>query len=334
MKENPDIKILRDRDASLSRVLSSKIGVIGYGNQGRAQALNLSDTGVEVKVGLRDQSPSCEKVVSDGLQYDSISNVAAWADIVVMLIPDDQMRSVYTSDVEPAIKPNSTLIFSHGYSIHYGLVQPKTDITVLLCAPSGPGRVLRDRFLQGSGLPGLIAVHQDPNKNGKALVLSYAKAIGMTRIGAVMSSFSEETETDLFGEQTVLTGGLPHLIRSSFRTLVDAGYQPVVAWLVSFYEVKMMVDLFTQTGFEKMDSLISSTAKFGGKTRGERLINENTRDEMRRILDEIKKGQFHMEYSNRVSKPSLITEKPDDVNKLFDQLTRQLLPIFVSNKDL
>ncbi|NQU67526.1 MAG: ketol-acid reductoisomerase [Candidatus Marinimicrobia bacterium] len=329
------VKLFTDQDASLNLILTKNVGVIGYGNQGRAQALNLKDSGVNVRIGLRDNSSSRIKVESDDISHGSIPEVTTWADVIVILIPDDQMKETYHRWIEPNLRQDSTLIFSHGYAVHYDLIHPDPQTTVLLCAPSGPGKLLRDRFVAGSGLPGLIAVHQDTLNLGMELILSYSKAIGITRISAVLSSFKEETETDLFGEQVILTGGLPHLIRSAFHTLVDAGYQPVVAWLVCFYEVKMIVDLFSSTGLEEMKSFISNTAEYGGDTRGKRLISNSMKQEMDKILKEIHDGDFFNEYTNTpMKKPGTKDESPrDEISDSFDQITRQILPLLSKNEE-
>jgi len=320
-------KIFTDPDASLESILNKKIGIIGYGNQGRAQALNLKDSGIAVRIGLRKGSSTHKRVKSEGLEHALIEQVTEWADILVMLIPDNCMKSAFNTWINPYLNVQKTLIFSHGFSIHYGLIIPDPQLTVLLCAPSGPGKALRDRFVSGSGLPGLIAVYQDPSKGGLESILAYSKAVGMTRVGVVLSSFREETETDLFGEQVILTGGLPHLIRSAFNTLVDAGYQPVVAWLVCFYEVKMIVDLFSGIGLEDMTTAISDTAEYGGNTRGKRLISNTTRREMTRILEEIRGKEFFREFTNRL-KQNDATKPIVPSLELFDQITRELLPLF------
>ncbi len=329
-----NVKLFTDKDASLNLILTKNVGVIGYGNQGRAQALNLKDSEVNVRIGLRDNSPSRIKVESDDISHDSIPEVTAWADVIIILIPDDQMKETYHLWIEPNLQQDSTLIFSHGYAVHYDLIHPDIQTTVLLCAPSGPGKLLRDRFVAGSGLPGLIAVHQDPLNLGMELILSYSKAIGITRIGAILSSFREETETDLFGEQVVLTGGLPHLIRSAFHTLVDAGYQPVVAWLVCFYEVKMIVDLFSSTGLDDMKSFISKTAEYGGDTRGKRLISHSMKLEMDKILKEIRGGDFFNEYTKTFLKKPVSKDETQvcKTSDSFDQITRHILPLLSKNE--
>ncbi len=324
-----DVVHYSDKDVSLSAVVRSRIGVIGYGNQGRAQALNLHDSGVEVRVGLMPGSPSFKKAEDDGIQAASIPSVTRWADTVVLLIPDQVMAEVYRNHVAPGLKEGSLLIFAHGYNIHYNLITPAPELDVALVAPSGPGRLLRERYSSGSGLPCLVAVHRNPS--GKALdkALAYAKAIGCTRVGAFLTTFARETEADLFGEQAILAGGIPQLIRTAFYALTDAGYEPEIAWLVCFYEVKMITDLFHRTGFAGMYEAISDTAEYGGKTRGAFLIDKNLRVKMDVMIDDIRSGEFFKEFSEEIEKgsPVLKSGRKKDEDDLFEQTTRKMLSI-------
>ena len=318
-----------DKDASLDIIKSKKVAIIGYGNQGMAQALNLADSGVEVKVGLRDDSKSVEKAKEEGLESSSIKDATSWADIICCLIPDQCMADAYNDMIEPNLKPKSTLLFSHGYNIHYDLIRPDKDINVIMVAPSGPGDAVRKRFTQGRGVPNLIAVHQDATSDALDVALSYSKAIGGTRACAFMSTFKEETETDLFGEQVVLTGSFPRIVKESFKVLLEGGYSPVVAWFVCFYEVKNIVDLFSEKGIDYMFKAVSETAEYGGQTRADRLINDDIANEMKEILREIKSGEFHEEWM-RESREGLPTlekyRKPNEIEELFNELTNILLP--------
>lgn len=296
-----DIKLYNDADADLSIIQDKKVGIVGYGNQGRAQGLNLADSGVDVKIGLRHDSKTREKVIRDGLNGIDISDIVKWADVISMLIPDQVMAVVYKDAILPNLKPVKTLLFSHGYNVHYKVIQPPDFVDVIMVAPSGAGKLVREKFIDGKGVPNLIAVHQDVSGQAFQAALSYSCAIGGTRSGAFKSTFREETETDLFGEQVVLCGGIPNLIKAAFDTLVESGYQPQVAWFVCFYEVKLIVDLFYEKGFEFMNNAISDTAEYGGNTAGSKLIDENVKMKMKEILEDIKSGDFHKELTQETN---------------------------------
>jgi ketol-acid reductoisomerase len=289
-------KIYLDSDTDISLIQSRKVGIIGFGNQGRAHALNLRDSGVVVCIGVREDSSSINLAESEGLSCLSISETLACCDIISLLIPDQVMGDVYVAEIEPYLKKGQTLLFAHGYNIHYKVIQPPEFINVILAAPSGAGTELRKQYKAGKGIPGLFAIEQDFSRDSQEVLLSYCSAIGLTRMGVFESTFKEETETDLFGEQIILTGGIPKLIQSSFKVLLEEGYSPITSWFVCYYELKTIVDMFHSKGFEFMNSSISDTAEYGGITRGKRIIDEHVENEMRKALKEIQSGQFHREW--------------------------------------
>ena len=276
-----------DKDADPSIILGKKVAVIGYGSQGHAHALNLKDSGVDVRVGLRPGSPSVAKAEGAGLTVGSVAEVSAWADCVMILLPDTLIADCYTDEVAPNLSAGNAVFFAHGLNIRFGLVTPAADIDVVMAAPKGPGHLVRRTYTEGGGVPCLIAVHQDATGGARALALSYAYAIGGTRAGVIETTFPEETETDLFGEQVVLCGGLTSLIQAGFETLVDAGYQPEMAYFECLHEVKLIVDLMYEQGIAGMRYSISTTAEYGDLTRGPRIITDATRAEMKKILGEI-----------------------------------------------
>ena len=285
-----------DKDADLSVIQSKPVAIIGYGNQGRAQALNLRDSGVKVAIGARKGGSSEEQAKRDGFEPQSIEQAVIDADVIAILLPDQIMSVVYEESISPNLSVGKTLQFSHGYNIHYEKIIPPEDIDVIMVAPSGAGKMVREEFENGSGVPNLIAIHQNFSGSAFEVALSYSKAIGGTRSAAFKSTFKEETETDLFGEQVVLTGGIPRLIQNSFKVMVESGYSPIVAWFVSYYEVKLIVDLFNEKGFQFMNDAISDTAEYGGQTRGSRLMDESVTAKMKIFLDEIQSGEFFKEW--------------------------------------
>ena len=289
-------KIYKDSDANISPIQSRKVGIVGFGNQGRAQALNLKDSGIDVCIGIREGSSSRTLAESVGLNCCDISETLEYCDIITLLVPDQAMGEVYRTHIASNLRKGQTLLFAHGYNIHYNVIQPPEFINVLMAAPSGAGSELRKQYKAGKGIPGLFAIHQDYTKDSRELLLSYCNAIGLTRMGVFESTFKEETETDLFGEQIILTGGIPKLIQSSYKILLEEGYNPVTAWFVCYYELKTIVDMFHSKGFEFMNSAISDTAEYGGITRGKRIIDEHVENEMRNVLKEIQSGQFHKEW--------------------------------------
>jgi ketol-acid reductoisomerase len=288
--------VIYDEDADLARLEGRTVAVLGYGSQGHAHALNLKDSGIDVVVGLREGSSSVEKARADGLDVAPIADAASQGDAVMVLLPDEKQAAVWESDIADGIAPGNLLLFAHGFTIHFGQIQPGPGVDVGMIAPKGPGHLVRRQFLQGNGVPGLVAVHQDTSGGAQDLVLAYAKGIGCTRAGVIETSFREETETDLFGEQTVLCGGVTELVRAGYETLVEAGYDPRLAYFECLHELKLIVDLMYEKGITGMRYSISNTAEYGDLTRGKRVIGEPTRTAMKKILAEIQSGEFAREW--------------------------------------
>ncbi|TDD87049.1 ketol-acid reductoisomerase [Saccharopolyspora karakumensis] len=284
--------IFYDRDADLSIVAGRKVAVIGYGSQGHAHALSLRDSGVEVVVGLREGSKSREKAADQGLKVLSAAEASEWADVIVLLAPDTSQAKIFLEDIEPNLKEGDALFFGHGLNIHFGLIKPADNITVGMVAPKGPGHLVRRQFLDGKGVPCLIAVEQDPKGEGEELALSYASAIGGGRVGIIKTTFKEEAETDLFGEQAVLCGGTEELVKTGFEVMVEAGYAPEMAYFEVLHELKLIVDLMYEGGIERMNYSCSDTAEFGGYLSGPRVIDEGTKQRMRDVLEDIQNGTF------------------------------------------
>jgi ketol-acid reductoisomerase len=285
-----------DDDADLSLLDGKTVAIIGYGSQGHAHALNLKDSGVDVVVGLRPDSSSVAKAREAGLEVVEPAEAASRGDIVMMLIPDEKHHDIYESDIADGIAAGNALFFGHGFSVHYGEVAPPPEVDVALVAPKGPGHLVRRQYLEGSGVPCLIAVHQDASGNGRDVALAYAKGIGGTRGGVIETSFKDETETDLFGEQAVLCGGASALVQAGYETLVEAGYDPQMAYFECLHELKLIVDLMYEKGLAGMRYSISNTAEYGDYTRGTRVIDEHVRAEMKKILGEIQSGAFAREW--------------------------------------
>ncbi len=294
-----------EKDADPALIASRKVAVIGYGSQGHAHALNLKDSGVDVRVGLREGSGSWAKAEAAGLRVATIAQATAEADLIMILAPDTEQKAIYESDIEPNLVDGDAIFFAHGFNIRFGLIKPPAGVDVGMVAPKGPGHLVRRTFESGGGTPSLIAVSQDESGKAKALALSYAHALGATRAGVLETTFEEETETDLFGEQVVLCGGLTELIMAGYETLVGAGYQPESAYFECLHEVKLIVDLMYENGISGMRFSISDTAEYGDYTRGPRIITDETRAEMRRILDEIQDGRFAEEWvaENKAGRP-------------------------------
>jgi ketol-acid reductoisomerase len=284
-----------DKDADLSLLNGKTIAVIGYGSQGHAHALNAKDSGANVIVGLHEGSKSRAKAEADGLQVLSVADATRAADIIMVVIPDTKQADVYHESIEPNLKPGSMLMFAHGFNIHFGQITPPANVDVTMIAPKAPGHRVREVFKEGAGTPGLIAVHQDATGNAKALALAYGKAIGCTRAGVIETTFKEETETDLFGEQVILCGGVTALIRAAFETLVKAGYQPEIAYFECLHELKLIVDLLYQGGLSYMWYSVSDTAEYGGYVVGDR-IEEMVKEDLDGILDDIQSGKFAKEW--------------------------------------
>jgi ketol-acid reductoisomerase len=315
-----------EKDADLSLLQGKTVAVIGYGSQGHAHALNLRDSGIEVVVGLREGSPSREKAAAEGLRVAGMAEAAQAADLVMMLVPDQNHREVYLDQVGPGLKEGDTLLFAHGFNIHFGQVVPPPFVDVAMVAPKSPGHMVRRLYQEGSGTPALVAVHQD--HTGKALqtALAYAAGLGCARAGVIETTFAEETETDLFGEQCVLCGGVSELIRAGFDTLVEAGYQPEIAYFECLHELKLIVDLIYEGGISFMRYSISDTAEYGDLTRGRRIVSQETRREMQRILEEIRSGSFAREWilENQAGRPVYSALRRRDADHLIEKVGKEL----------
>lgn len=291
------MRVYYDRDADLGLIKDKKVAIIGYGSQGRAHALNLKDSGVkEVAVALRTGSASARKAEADGLPVKTVAEAAKWADLIMMATPDELQADIYNNEIAPGLRDGAAIAFAHGLNVHFGLIEPKASVDVLMVAPKGPGHTVRSEYQRGGGVPCLVAVHHDASGNALDLGLSYACAIGGGRSGIIETTFREECETDLFGEQVVLCGGLVELIRAGFETLVEAGYAPEMAYFECLHEVKLIVDLIYEGGIANMNYSISNTAEWGEYVSGPRIITADTKAEMKRILKDIQTGKFTSEW--------------------------------------
>jgi ketol-acid reductoisomerase len=288
--------MIYDKDADLSHLDGKTVAILGYGSQGHAHALNLRDSGVDVVVGLRSDSDSVEKARAEGLRVASISDAASEGDVIMVLLPDERQHDVWEAEIRDGVAPGNLLLFAHGFSVHYGEIEPGPEVDVGLVAPKGPGHLVRRQYQEGNGVPGLAAVHQDATGKARDMILAYAKGIGCTRGGVIETSFREETETDLFGEQAVLCGGVSELVQAGYETLVEAGYDPRLAYFECLHEVKLIVDLMYEKGISGMRYSISNTAEYGDMTRGQRIIGEETRAAMKQVLKEIQNGDFAREW--------------------------------------
>jgi ketol-acid reductoisomerase len=288
--------MIYDDDADLSLLEGKTVAILGFGSQGHAHALNLKDSGVNVVVGLRPDSESVEKAKSAGLEVDTIADAASKGDVVMVLLPDEKQGEIWESEIKDGIAPGNLLLFAHGFSIHFDQIDPGPEVDVAMVAPKGPGHLVRRQYTEEKGVPGLVAVHQDASGNARELALAYAKGIGCTRGGVIETTFKDETETDLFGEQSVLCGGVTELVRAGYETLVDAGYDPRLAYFECLHELKLIVDLMYEKGITGMRYSISNTAEYGDLTRGKRVIGEPTREAMKQILGEIQSGEFAREW--------------------------------------
>jgi ketol-acid reductoisomerase len=322
-------EIFYDDSADISLIQGRHVAVLGYGSQGHAHALSLRDSGVDVRVGLPADSRSREKAENDGLRVLTPAEACEEADLTMVLIPDHLQRQVYAEAVAPSLVEGDALFFAHGLNIRYGLIKPPADVDVAMVAPKGPGHLVRRQFSEGRGVPALVAVEQDASGGALQLALSYAAGIGATRAGVLKTTFKEETETDLFGEQAVLCGGISELIKAGFATLVEAGYQPEAAYFECLHEMKLIVDLMYEGGISKMYWSVSDTAEFGGYTRGPRLINESTREEMRKILGEIQDGTFTRELVEEFDggKPTFLKRREAEQAEQIEQVGAKLRPL-------
>jgi ketol-acid reductoisomerase len=322
-----------DKDADLNIIKGMKVSVIGYGSQGHAHANNLKDSGVDVCVGLREGSASSKKAQEAGLSVKSIEDATAWADLVMILAPDEFQGKIYSDSIEPNLKNGATLAFAHGFNIHFGQIQPRSDLDVIMIAPKAPGHTVRSEFVKGGGIPDLIAIYQDSSGNAKNTALSYASAIGGGRTGILETSFKDETETDLFGEQVVLCGGTTALVQAGFETLVEAGYEPEMAYFECLHELKLIVDLMYEGGIANMRYSISNTAEYGDVTRGPRIITSETKAEMKKILGEIQDGSFAKEFVENVSSlpARRDVQREHQIEKVGESL-RAMMPWIAKNK--
>lgn len=319
-----------DTDANLDLIAQKTIAIIGYGSQGHAHALNLKDSGMNVIIGLYPGSKSAEKASSAGLTVHTVADAAQAADFIMILLPDEAQKSVYKQEIEPHLKEGKILAFAHGFNIHFAQVVPPDNVDVVMVAPKGPGHLVRRTYEQGQGVPCLFAVYQDATGMARDRAMAYAKGIGGTRAGILETSFREETETDLFGEQAVLCGGLSALIKAGFETLVNAGYQPELAYFECLHEVKLIVDLIVEGGLAKMRDSISNTAEYGDYTRGPRIVTDQTRAEMRKILQEIQAGQFAREFvlENQAGKPGFTAMRRQEAEHPIEDVGQDLRAMF------
>ncbi len=301
------MRVYYDRDADINLIKGKKVAIIGYGSQGHAHALNLRDSGVkDIAVGLRAGSATAKKAEAEGLKVLTPAEAAKWADVVMLLTPDELQADIYTESLHDNLKPGAALLFAHGLNVHFNLIEPRKDLDVLMVAPKGPGHTVRSEYLRGGGVPTLIAIAQDATGNAHDIALSYASANGGGRAGIIETTFKEECETDLFGEQVVLCGGIVELIRAGFETLVEAGYAPEMAYFECLHETKLIVDLIYEGGIANMNYSISNTAEYGEYVTGPRIITKETKAEMKRVLDDIQSGKFTRDWilENKVNQPS------------------------------
>src|SRR5512147_3124402 len=331
------MKVYYDKDADLSLIKGKKVTIVGYGSQGHAHSLNLHDSGVKVTVGLRKGGASWDKARKAGLKVAEIGAAVQGADIVMMLMPDEHIAAVYQADVEPNIKRSAALAFAHGFNVHYGQVQPRDDLDVWMVAPKAPGHTVRSTYAGGGGVPMLIAVHRDPSKKARDLALSYAAAIGGGRAGIIETTFKEETETDLFGEQTVLCGGCVELVKAGFDTLVEAGYAPEMAYFECLHELKLIVDLMYEGGIGTMNYSISNNAEYGEYSTGHKVIGEASRAAMKKALADIQSGEYAKSFilENRAGAPTLLSRRrltaEHPIEKVGARL-REMMPWIKANK--
>ena len=331
------LNIYYDKDADLSLIKSKKVAIIGYGSQGHAHANNLKDSGVDVVVGLRKDSSSREKAVNAGLKVVEIDSAVKSADVAMVLAPDEIQGELYNRSISNNLKKDATLAFAHGFNIHFGQIVPRKDVDVIMIAPKGPGHLVRSTYLEGGGVPSLIAIHQNPTGQAKQVALAYASANGGGRAGIIETTFKEETETDLFGEQSVLCGGITALIQAGFETLVEAGYAPEMAYFECLHEVKLIVDLIYEGGIAEMRYSISNTAEYGDLTRGPRIIDSRTKLEMKKILSEIQNGEFAREWMLENKSGSSVLnakrkiEKAKEIEEIGSRL-RSMMPWITSDK--
>ena len=319
-------KIYYDQDADLGLLKGKKIAIMGYGSQGHAHALNLRDSGQDVIIGLYKGGKSWARAEKDGLKVAPVADAAKMGDVVMILLPDQTQRSVFEESIRGGLTKGKMLMFAHGFNIHFNQVVPPPDVDVTMIAPKAPGHVMRDLFTQGPGVPALVAVQQDVTGKAKEMALAYGRGVGCTRAGVIETTFKEETETDLFGEQAALCGGISHLIKASFETLVEAGYQPEVAYFECMHEMKLIVDLFYQGGLAYMRYSVSDTAEYGDYTRGPRIVNDETKAEMKKILGEIQSGAFARDWvlENQANRASFLATRKRDADHQIEEVGKRL----------
>jgi ketol-acid reductoisomerase len=320
------MKIYYDKDADLSLIKARKVAIIGYGSQGHAHALNLKESGVRVCVGVRKDGASWQKAVQSGLDVKDIGEAVREADVVMVLLPDENHGQVYRESIEPNLRKGAAVAFAHGFNIHYGQIQPRADLDVMMVAPKAPGHTVRSTYTQGGGVPSLIAIHQDASKTARDLALSYACAIGSGKAGIIETSFREETETDLFGEQTVLCGGCVELVKAGFETLVEAGYAPEMAYFECLHELKLIVDLMYEGGIGTMNYSISNNAEYGEYVVGPEVINAQSRAAMKQALQRIQTGEYAKSFllENRVGAPTLLARRRLTAQHPIEQIGEKL----------
>jgi len=332
------MRVYYDRDADLARILDKKIAIVGYGSQGHAHALNLRDSGASnVAVALRAGSATAKKAEGEGLKVMTVAEAAAWADLIMILAPDEHQAAIYKNDIAPNIRAGAALLFAHGLNVHFGLIEPKDTIDVLMVAPKGPGHTVRGEYQKGGGVPCLIAVHHNATGNAHDLGLAYASAIGGGRSGIIETNFREECETDLFGEQAVLCGGTVELVRAGFEVLVEAGYAPEMAYFECLHELKLIVDLMYEGGIANMNYSISNTAEYGEYVTGPRIITPETKAEMKRVLEDIQSGKFVRDFmlENAVGQPSFKATRRRSAEHQIEEVggrLRDMMPWIAKNK--
>ncbi|MBQ7585139.1 MAG: ketol-acid reductoisomerase [Desulfovibrionaceae bacterium] len=320
------MKVYYDKDADLGALKNKTVAIIGYGSQGHAHAQNLRDSGVKVVVGQRPGGPNYELAKQHGFEPVSAAEAAKQGDLIMILLPDEVQSQVYEQDIKPNLKAGKCLLFAHGFNIHFGQIIPPKDVDVFLIAPKGPGHLVRRTFVEGGGVPDLVAIEQDASGEALKLALAYAKGIGGTRSGVIETTFREETETDLFGEQAVLCGGLTHLIQAGFETLVEAGYQPEMAYFECMHEMKLIVDLLYEGGMGKMRYSISNTAEYGDYVSGPRIIDSEVKKHMREVLDDIQSGKFARDFilEARAKYPQFLTTRRNQANHQIEKVGKEL----------
>jgi ketol-acid reductoisomerase len=318
--------MIYDKDADLALLDGKTVAILGYGSQGHAHALNLKDSGVEVVVGLREDSSSVDKAKSDGVRVLPIADAASEGDVVMVLLPDEKQAEVYEAEIRDGIAPGNLLMFAHGFTIHFEQIDPGPEVDVGMVAPKGPGHLVRRQFVEGNGVPGLMAIDRDATGGARDLVLAYARGIGCTRAGVIETSFKDETETDLFGEQAVLCGGVSELVRAGYETLVEAGYDPRLAYFECLHELKLIVDLMYEKGITGMRYSISNTAEYGDLTRGKRIVDAQTRASMKEILNEIQSGDFAREWiaENKAGQENFLRMREEGKNHQIEREGKEL----------